>query len=795
MRRMESPCLCVYLVISVCIALSIGPVSAENDRWLPGYSSPGFAFSSTVVGQWNSNGFIMVPQITNCLDVPGPDGTFEKALLWVWNGSYYEYHATGCTVGSVNAVAQRGSQIYIGGSFSSVGGQALQYLARWNGTQWAAPWTDQLNGWVYALAYDGTQNLYVGGSFSSAGSTSLSNVGRLDGFDWEALEDTGGLVQGTNGLVRQIEVGGGEIFVAGQFSTAGGEANVGNIARWSTGGSWSDLGTGVTWAPGLTSLSVGSGEVWVAGGFNDPNIPAKGIAFYDLGDDTWKSPGDPNSMSGLGVQEVDLTGGNRVFARGDFTNFGDPDTRRVAEWTPIPGTWKAIPNIEDAYDPTLTSVGQAILATQNNLFYFDQRSDPQEADLPVFHGGITRFDGTDWHGLGQGFGDWGPDGNGHFVSAIYEFEEETFVGGSFPNAGDALLEGLARWRGGDWQAAGDPLTNSSGKIVVRDFASYQGDLVMGGCFEKSGTATLNNTGRWNGSKWVALGGGVLPSGCFSTVDDFYSGQGVQTLLPMGSDLYAGGSFSGAGSPGDNLARWNGAAWSEVGGGTNGTVTDLAVSGSNLYAAGIFTRVNNNAMVVKRIARWNGAMWDNLGGGMDGGTPQYEGVYALAILGGSLYAAGDFTTAGGVAANNIARWDGSNWHPLGDGVDGAVFDLEVVGTDLYVTGRFTEADGESARGIAKWDGFAWTALGYGLNRSTILSSSVGTGFELFAHLPGHKAGNPVGDSYGELYVGGLFSFTGDKFSNNFGVYQIGPSTNIFNDGFEGGDSSSWSSSVP
>jgi trimeric autotransporter adhesin len=33
---------------------------------------------------------------------------------------------------------------------------------------------------------------------------------------------------------------------------------------------------------------------------------------------------------------------------------------------------------------------------------------------------------------------------------------------------------------------------------------------------------------------------------------------------------------------------------------------------------------------------------------------------LAVYGGSLYAGGNFTTAGGVAAPNIARWNGSAW---------------------------------------------------------------------------------------------------------------------------------------
>src|ERR1035441_1381185 len=76
--------------------------------------------------------------------------------------------------------------------------------------------------------------------------------------------------------------------------------------------------------------------------------------------------------------------------------------------------------------------------------------------------------------------------------------------------------------------------------------------------------------------------------------------------------------------------------------------------------------------------------------------------------------GWFTTAGGGAANYIAKWDGSSWTALGSGMDDYVFALAVLGSDLYAGGFFTTAGGSVALGIAKWNGSSWTALGSGMN---------------------------------------------------------------------------------
>jgi hypothetical protein len=56
----------------------------------------------------------------------------------------------------------------------------------------------------------------------------------------------------------------------------------------------------------------------------------------------------------------------------------------------------------------------------------------------------------------------------------------------------------------------------------------------------------------------------------------------------------------------------------------------------------------------------------------------------------LYAGGYFTTVGGSAANNIAQWNGSSWSALGSGMNYSVSALAVSGGTLYAGGDFTTA---------------------------------------------------------------------------------------------------------
>jgi len=117
--------------------------------------------------------------------------------------------------------------------------------------------------------------------------------------------------------------------------------------------------------------------------------------------------------------------------------------------------------------------------------------------------------------------------------------------------------------------------------------------------------------------------------------------------------------------------------------------------------------------------------------------------------GRLYVGGEFTTAGGLAANHIARWSDSAWSNLGAGADSNIHALALDSSgNLYAGGwgPYTDANGFKVCCVVKWDGRYWNALASGTD-SGILKL--------------------VWDGKGLLYAGGAFAVAGDKASSFIG----------------------------
>ncbi len=254
--------------------------------------------------------------------------------------------------------------------------------------------------------------------------------------------------------------------------------------------------------------------------------------------------------------------------------------------------------------------------------------------------------------------------------------------------------------------------NGSIRAMVKDGA---GNLYIGGTFTSVVDVAANRVAKWTAAtaSWSALGAGV-------------DGNVFALAMDASGNVYAGGDFTLAGGgAAANVAKWDGAAWSALGTGTNGVVTALAVNGSGpVYAGGLFPMAGGT--MVNFVAEWDGAAWSALGAGVWGDTSRV--VYALAVDGsGNVYAGGDFTTAGGGAAQYVAQWNGTAWSALGTGMNGAVYTLLLDGSgNVYAGGDFTTAGGGSANRVAKWNGSAWSTLGAGMIGSVRCLSLDGSG---------------------------------------------------------------------
>ena len=98
-----------------------------------------------------------------------------------------------------------------------------------------------------------------------------------------------------------------------------------------------------------------------------------------------------------------------------------------------------------------------------------------------------------------------------------------------------------------------------------------------------------------------------------------------------------------------------------------------------------------------------------------------GPAAIAVRGDEVFLGGDFTTEmAGMPQDmyvRVAHRDGLGRRRMGDGVDATVHAIAVVGEDVYVGGQFAVAGGTvAANGLARWDGSGWSEVAGGVGSS-------------------------------------------------------------------------------
>jgi trimeric autotransporter adhesin len=553
-----------------------------------------------------------------------------------WYGGFGHPEPVTGTDLPVYCLAVYDGDLVAGGAFTTAGGVPANSIARWDGQAWHALGRGFPGGRVLAMiVYNG--DLIAGGEWSTWGKR---HIARWDGTDWHGFGD--GLENGTDADVSALAIYNGELIVGGWFSSVGNGIRASRIARWN-GIGWGTLGSGVEAEPGKWS-----------------NI-------YGL---------------------VEHQG--KLIAAGDFRMIGGVTTSCIASWdgTSWSGLGGGLSGVDPAYqhDPTMV---RTVAVYDGKLFaggWFTRAGD-------VAASCIASWDGVAWSPVGSGMN--------NLVRSLGVFDGNLYAGGWFSRAGGVYASCVAKWNGEAWSPLGSGMDDwVHDALLVRD-----GVLMVGGWFMEAGGVGVGHVARWDGAAWSALEQAPPGNGLNGN---------VYASVAVGGDLIVGGDFTRVdGIHASRVARWDGTAWSRYGTGMNRPVRAVCIYNGDLVAGGEFTTADGNDAWF--IARWTGATWVPMGVGFDGP------VRALAVYDGDLIAGGDFALAGATEVHHVARWDGASWGPLGLGIGSydpflkpTVFTLLAADGVLHAGGRFNLADGNAASFIARWDGTAWTPLGNGLS---------------------------------------------------------------------------------
>jgi len=529
----------------------------------------------------------------------------------------------------------------------------------------------------------------------------------------------------------------------------------------------------------FTSISSITAALFLAGIFGNPQA-GKQIANAERKTCVPKSvPGDENwEVVNPGIVGADKTvlavvsKGSNIYFGGSFSIIGNTFANNIVKWDG--STWHALGsgvgcNVSPKADVC------ALACDNSGNIYAGGRFDIA-GGISANH--VAKWNGSSWSPLGSGTA-------GPVTALVCDNSGNLYTNGWFDTTGSAYNDYIAKWNGSTWSRLCNGLNDYS--YVYALAIDNSGNLYAGGVFDSIGGMTARNIAKWNGNIWAALGSG-LDSSVFALSFD------------NSGNLYAAGFFDSAGGVvAKSIAKWNGSTWSAFGSGMNGPVDAIAIDNSNnLYAGGLFDTAGGVA--ANRAAKWNGSSWTALGSGMNKNT--YGTFHAFTIdNSGNLFAGGDFDSISGIAALNIAKWNGSAWSAvcvgIGSGRSDYVASMVINNSgDLYAGGRFPVAATVLAGGIAKWDGKNWSALGSKFYQSDALvidnSGNLYAGLHfadfptgVFEHYLAKWNGNswsPLGlwkvdyffglvtDNTGNLYAGGYFDSAGGVVAKNIALWD-------------------------
>ena len=466
------------------------------------------------------------------------------------------------------ALAMNGTHnLFVGGRFTNIDGDSIgvNSIAMWDGNHWNG--VGDTNGQVFCFVTNGS-NLFVGGSFSLSGYEKIasSNIAEITttstqqnptSSNWTIL---GGGIAGSNPTIGALAMNGSHnLFVGGAFSNINGHSiSANNIASWD-GNAWHVLGTnstnnGVNGGEVICLAMNGTNNLFVAGSFTSVGgntISSNNIASWD--GSNWNILGTNSTNNGVGsagndiVFSLAMNGTNNLFVGGFFSSVdgNSISVNNIASWDGsnwnILGLNSTNNGVGSGGFLSFNSVNALVMNGTNNLFVGGSFSNLNGGLVSANN--VASWDGSNWNILGTNSTYNGVvTARTDLVNSLAMNGTHTlFVGGRFSSVDGGLVstKNIASWDGSNWNFLGTSSTNNgvgigSSEIIRSLFMIETNILLAGGQFTTvDGSIPAINAAFWNGSTWNSVGSGGTDINAY--INNF-------AINSTNSDLFVGGQF-------------------------------------------------------------------------------------------------------------------------------------------------------------------------------------------------------------------------------------------------------------
>jgi hypothetical protein len=637
------------------------------------------------------------------------------------------------TNGNINTIIPDGSGgWYVGGNFTTIGGQSRSYVARLNPDKSVNATFNVagLNSNVYALALDaGANTLYLGGSFSAFGSTTryyIASVNKNNGtlLNWNPSASS---------YVYSLSLTANDVLAGGLFTTIGGKYAY-RFAAISKSTAQPESGY-VGYNSTVNSVAVKNDSILTGGNYSLS-------AYYNpyaVKITTSSTVPDVNFNANNIIKTVVQDAAGNYYVGGAFTQINGVAQSYVAK---LNSSFQVV----TGWAPVITGEVRSIaLDKVSNTVYIGGTFSSTN--------GVTRTYISALNTTNGGNKAFGSSFDNYVYTLLWDSANaKLYAGGAFTTVnGSTTRNRLAKFDGsGNLDATWNPSATGGGGTVERLVLSGS-NILAGGSFTAIGATTRNYLAKLNNTNGGATN--------WATANSY-----VYALYVDGATCYAGGYFTNLIDAGSTVSLRNYIGAITIATGKIATfnpnpdsyVFTITKSGSNLYYGGYFTHVNSTPRNYLAASSTTGTLqsWDpSANSYMAYSSCIYIDPKNNVILGGNFTG---LQEVGRSYASVLSYSTGKlmPWTPV---INGNVNCITYGVDKIFIGGTFTQVSGSTKNGVAAFN-FKGAVQSFDLK---------------LTNSRGGVTVNTIMATTTKIYVGGDFSQALSTNRNDFAEATISP----------------------